>query len=83
MREGTRMLKAIHAQENKEEAREKARDVVEKLRSMRLNDAAKKVEDGMEETLTYMDFPSQHWLMIRSLLPRVSVIGTGHAAECR
>ena len=83
MREGTRMLKAIHAQENKEEAREKARDVVEKLRSMRLNDAAKKVEDGMEETLTYMELPSQHWLMIRSLLPRVSVIGTGHAAECR
>ena len=30
------------------------------------NEAANKVEDGIEETLTYMDFPSQHWLKIRS-----------------
>ena len=66
MREVTRMLKAIHAQESKEAARKKAGDVVEKLRSMRLNEAAKKVEDGIEETLTYMDFPSQHWLKIRT-----------------
>ena len=43
MREVTRMLKAIHAQESKEAARKKARDIVEKLRSMRLNEAAKKV----------------------------------------
>ena len=60
------MLKAIHAQESKEAARKKACDIVEKLRSMRLNEAAKKVEDGIEETLTYMDFPSQHWLKIRT-----------------
>ena len=60
------MLKAIHAQENKDAARKKARDVEEKLRSMRLNEAAKKVKDGIEETLTYMDFPSQHWLKIRT-----------------
>lgn len=66
MGEVTRMLKAIHAQESKEAARKKARDVVEKLRSMRLNEAAKKVEDDIEETLTYMDFPSQHWLKIRT-----------------
>ena len=65
-REVSRMLKAIHAQESKEAARKKARDVVEKLRSMRLNEAAKKVEDGIEETLLYMDFPSQHWLKIRT-----------------
>jgi len=50
----------------KEAARKKAGDVVEKLRSMRLNEAAKKVEDSIEETLTYMDFPSQHWLKIRT-----------------
>lgn len=60
------MLKAIHAQENKDAARKKARDVEEKLRSMRLNKAAKKVKDGIEETLTYMDFPSQYWLKIRT-----------------
>ena len=56
------MLKAIHAQESKEAARKKAKDVVEQLRAMKLKEAAKKVEDGIEETLTHMDFPSQHWL---------------------
>ena len=65
LREVTMMLKAIHAQESKEAARKKAREVVEKLREMKLNAAAKKLEDGIEETLTYMDFPSQHWLKIR------------------
>ena len=29
-------------------------------------EAAKKVEDGIEETLTYMDFPTQHWTRIRT-----------------
>ena len=48
------------------DAREKAQAVVQKLREMRLKEAAKKVEDGIEETLTYMDFPSQHWLKIRT-----------------
>ncbi len=33
---------------------------------MKLTSAAKKVEDGIEETLTYMDFPSQHWTRIRT-----------------
>ena len=66
LREVTMMLKAIHAQESKEAARKKAREVVEKLKEMKLNAAAKKLEDGIEETLTYMDFPSQHWLKIRT-----------------
>ena len=56
-----KMLKAIHAQESKRAAREKAKAVVEELRSMKLKEAAKKVEDGIEETLTYCDFPSEHW----------------------
>ena len=55
------MLKAIHAQESKEADREKAIQVAEKLRAMKLTKAAQKVEDGIEETLTYMDFPTQHW----------------------
>ncbi len=54
------MLKAIHAQENKKAAREKAKAVVEELRSMKLKETARKVEDGIEETLTYCDFPSKH-----------------------
>ncbi len=57
------MLKAIHAQENKEAARQKALQVVKK---MKLKAAAKKVEDSIEETLTFMDFPSQHWTRIRT-----------------
>ena len=60
------MLKAIHAQENKEAARRKAKEVVEELRKMKLSAAAKKVEDSIEETLTFMDFPSQHWTRIRT-----------------
>ena len=60
------MLKAIHAQESKEAAREKARQVAAKLQEMKLGAAAKKLQDGIEETLTYMDFPTQHWTRIRT-----------------
>ena len=60
------MLKAIHSQESKEAAREKAIQVAEKLKAMKLAKAAQKVEDGIEETLTYMDFPTQHWTRIRT-----------------
>ena len=66
MREVSLMLKAIHVQENKEAAREKAASVVAKLREMKLSAAAKKVEDGVDETLTYMDFPTEHWTRIRT-----------------
>lgn len=31
---------------------------------MKLKEASKKVEDGIEETLTYCDFPSEHWTRI-------------------
>ena len=60
------MLKAIHAQKSKTAARLKAAQVVEKLHEMKLRAAAKKVEDSIEETLTFMDFPSQHWTRIRT-----------------
>lgn len=60
------MLKAIHAQESKDAAREKALLVAEKLKEMKLASAAKKLEDGIEETITYMDFPYQHWSRIRT-----------------
>ena len=61
-----KMLKAIHAQESKAAAREKAKSVVEDLKAMKLKEAAKKLEDGIEETLTYMDFPYEHWTRIRT-----------------
>ena len=74
MKAVTRMLNAIHAQESVESAREKARSVVEALKSMRLNEAANKVEAGIEETLTYYAFPPEHWLKIRTnnLLKRLN-----------
>lgn len=61
-----KMLKAIHAQESKKASREKAAAVVAELKSMKLTEAAKKVETGIEETLTYCDFPSEHWTKIRT-----------------
>ncbi len=61
-----KMLKAIHAQEDLEAALEKAAAVSEKLRNMKLKKAASKVEKGIPETLTYMRFPSEHWLRIRT-----------------
>lgn len=33
---------------------------------MKLKEAAKKVVDGIEETLTYCNFPSEHWTRIRT-----------------
>ena len=59
-----KMLKAIYAQECKKAAREKAKVVVQELRSMKLKEAAKKVEDGVEKTLTYCRFPSEYWIRI-------------------
>ena len=61
-----KMLKAIHAQESKKASRQKAAAVVAELKSMKLPEAAKKVESGIEETLTYCDFPSEHWAKIRT-----------------
>lgn len=50
---------------DKEAACEKAHQVIEKLREMKLSSAAKKLQDGIGETLTYMDFPTQHSTRIR------------------
>ena len=61
-----KMLKAIHAQESKAAALAKARDVVTALKDLKLKEAAKKVEDSVEETLTYMAFPFEHWTRIRT-----------------
>ena len=60
------MLKAIHAQESKKAAREKAKIAIAELKNMKLKEAAKKVEEGIEETMTYYDFPSEHWTRIRT-----------------
>ena len=60
------MLKAIHYQEDKQAALEKSEQVAEKLRKMKLAKAAEKLTAGIAETLTYMDFPEEHWKKIRT-----------------
>jgi len=63
------MLKAIHAQEDKQAAREKAQKVVEKLKEMKLQKAAELVSESIEETLSYYDFPDEHRRRIRTNNP--------------
>lgn len=63
------MLKAIHAQEDKIAARQKAADVVKKLEKMRLGKAAGIVREGIEETFSYMSFPREFWRRIRTNNP--------------
>jgi putative transposase len=60
------MLKAIHAQEDRQAARDKAQVVTEKLTTMRLGEAATIVRTGVDETLSYMTFPREHWTRIRT-----------------
>jgi transposase-like protein len=60
VREVVAMLKAIHAQEDREEAEIKAAAVIEKLESMKLARSAQIVREGVLETLSYMAFPREH-----------------------
>jgi putative transposase len=60
------MLKAIHGQEDRPAAREKAEAVAVKLEAMKLGQAAAIVRAGVEETLSYMAFPREHWTRIRT-----------------
>jgi transposase-like protein len=86
MREVAAMLKAIHAQESREAAQSKSRDVVQKLRAMKLKAAADLVERSIQETFAYFAYPPQHWLKIKTNNPmerllkearrRTKVVGT-------
>lgn len=69
MKDVTIMLKAIHASEDLEAAREKAASVVAKLKNMKLHQAAEILVKGIEETLSYYEFPSSHWQRIRTNNP--------------
>jgi putative transposase len=60
------MLKAIHGQEDREAARAKAEAVAMKLENMKLGQAAAIVRAGVDETLSYMAFPREHWTRIRT-----------------
>ena len=93
MKEVAAMLKALHAQEDAEAARSKARDVITKLEGMKLSKAAAAVQEGVEETLTYFAFPREHHrhiytnnpleALMKQIRRRTRVVGSfpdGHSA---
>ena len=69
VREVSHMLKAIHAQENRDTAAGKAEAVVAELRRQRMAKAADMVEQHVGETLTYYAFPDSHWIKLRTNNP--------------
>lgn len=69
VKEVAAMLKAIHAQEDRASAGQKAAAVVAKLEAMKLGKAAAMVRDGVGETLAYMAFPREHWRSLRTNNP--------------
>ena len=72
--ETMRLVKTLHTQESMESSKDKAAMVVNKLREMKLPQAAKIVENGAEETFSYYKFPPEHWQHIRTnnLLERLN-----------
>ena len=48
---------------------EKAQAVVEKLKGMKLNKAADHVQRTVDEPLSYMSYPEEHWRRIRTNNP--------------
>lgn len=69
MKEVAAMLKAIHAQEDRQAAEEKAKAVAAKLKRLRLGKAAGIVRDGAVETLSYYAMPREHWRSLRTNNP--------------
>jgi len=69
MRDVSAMLKAIHAQEDRACAEEKAVAVVAKLKAMRLPAAAEVVQLGYAETMSYYAYPDKHWRQLRTNNP--------------
>jgi len=69
VKEVATMLKAIHAQEDAQAAGEKAQQVVEKLKAMKLARAAEIVAAGVEETLSYYALPPEHWRCVKTNNP--------------
>ncbi len=74
VKEVAAMLKAIHAQEDKDAALQKRDLVVEKLYKIKLGKASKHVAESAAETLSYMKYPSTHWKKIRTNNPLERVI---------
>jgi putative transposase len=69
VKEVAAMLKAIHAQEDRDSAEQKAAAVAAKLEAMKLPKAAALVRAGVGETLAYMAFPREHRRSLRTNNP--------------
>src|ERR1700680_3469499 len=74
------MLKAIHAQESREAADNKAQAIVNDLRASKMAKAADLVEQAVHETLTYYGFPDIHWQntlerIMKKIRRRTRVVG--------
>ena len=66
VKEVATMLKAIHAQENLEEAKRKKDLIAEKLVQMKLKKASELIKNSALETFSYYYFPVEHWKRIRT-----------------
>ena len=56
--------------------------MVAELREMKLQEAARKIEAGVEETLTYFEFPAEHWTRIRVAMLFLYQINGGNPCSC-
>jgi putative transposase len=72
--EVARMLKAIHAQEDRPAAEAKAKEIVTRMKAMKLKSAAELVEQKVGETLRYYAYPSTHWRQLRTNNPLERII---------
>lgn len=59
-------LQAIHAMEDAEQSKLKAKQVVKWLKEHKLRAAVKVLENGIEETLIYHEFPREHHKSLRT-----------------
>ena len=69
VKEVAAMLKAIHASEDRDAALRKAAEISDKLNAMKLKAAAELVANSIEQTVSYMRFPMEHWRRIRTNNP--------------
>ena len=77
VRQARRDTRASHyerASEDVAAAREKALQVIAKLRALRLTTAAELAAATFEETLSYYSFPEEHWRRIRTNNPLERVL---------
>jgi transposase-like protein len=69
VRDVAKMLKAIHAQETRDAAQEKALAVIDELLRQRMKRAAELVDDYVGDTFTYYAFPDSHWIKLKTNNP--------------